>query len=469
MTFTSPYFWLFLLGAVCCYYGTPSSWRWLMLLLMSYLFYWWQSPYLTLILMAITLVSYLGGIGVANAKTEQRSRAVFWGSLGVCIFMLVLLKYGTAGFLPGFSFLGAMAIVGVSYYVFQAISYLTDIRLGLLEPEKHVGYYALSLSFFPKLLQGPIERGGDILPQLHANLPFDYQAARSGLLLFAWGLFQKVVIADRLGMYVDAVYNDLQVYTGVPLILATYGFAGQIYFDFAGYTNMAIGSAKLFNITLTPNFNQPYRATSIAEFWRRWHISFSRWIFDYIFKPFQMAWRDAGAVGTSLALLITFLVSGLWHGISSGFVIWGVLHGLYMVCGVIYRPWRKKLHELFGFSNSLLLKIWQIFFTFHLVCIAWVFFRANNLSDALYLFKHLLPGEGSSIKGFLMIKGDREFYITTLLLVGLAVTPFTPSLLAIHLKKLLEGPWRWLCYTMVVIAILVLGIFHQGAFLYGRF
>jgi alginate O-acetyltransferase complex protein AlgI len=364
--------------------------------------------------------------------------------------------------------LQTMVTIGVSYYTFQAISYLIDIRLGLLKPEHHLGYYALSLAFFPKLLQGPIERGGDLLPQLQDSKPFDYLAARSGLLLVAWGLFQKVVIADRLGMYVDTVYNDLRSYQGASLLLATYGYAGQIYFDFAGYTSMAIGSARMFGIALTPNFNQPYLATSIADFWRRWHISFSRWILDYIFKPLQLGWRNWGTAGTSLALLITFLVSGLWHGASWGFIVWGLLHGCYMACSVWYRPWQKKLHHWLGISKTPLLKFWQIGITFHLVCLAWVFFRANSLSDAFYVLQHLWPLQTEALRGFMMIKGDRELYITLLLLGGLMTAVLFPPFKH-GIAAQFNGRWRWAGYYLLVLIIFVCGIFHQGAFLYGRF
>jgi len=468
MTFSSPYFWLFLISTLALHHLTPERWRWLLLLGASYLFYWWQAPYLPLVLAAITAISYLCGIGMLNTDSGFRRGSLFWGGVSSCILLLALLKYGSAGLLPGTSALQTMVTIGVSYYTFQALSYLIDIRLGLLPPEQHLGYYALSLAFFPKLLQGPIERGNDLLPQLRTGKPFDYLAVRSGLLLVAWGLFQKVVIADRLGMYVDTVYNNLHAYQGLPLLVATYGYAGQIYFDFAGYTSMAIGSARLFGINLTANFNQPYLATSIADFWRRWHISFSRWILDYIFKPLQLGWRDWGATGTALALLITFVVSGLWHGASWNFVIWGMLHGIYMACSVWYRPWQKKLHNWLGVSKKPLLKLWQIGITFQLVCLAWVFFRANSLDDALYVLQHLWPLQTEPLQGLLMIKGDRELYITTLLLGGLMTTVLFPSLKhGIH--TLFTGRWRWAAYYLLVLIILVCGIFHQGAFLYGRF
>ena len=468
MTFSSPYFWLFLLVILSFHYVVPHRWRWGLLLGSSYLFYWWQAPYLVVILLAVTFISYVGGIKIADATADRQAKLVFYGAVLLCVLLLALLKYGAAGILPWPTTLHTIVIVGVSYYTFQAIGYLADIYLGLLKPERHCGYYALSLAFFPKVLQGPIERGDELIPQLRAIKEFDYQMVRSGLLLFAWGLFQKVVIADRLGMYVDSVYNDIHSHSGVSLLLGTYGYAGQIYFDFAGYTSMALGAGRLFGVSLSPNFNQPYLATSVADFWRRWHITFSRWILDYIFKPLQLSWRDYGIIATMLALLVTFLVSGVWHGVSYGFVIWGGLHGCYMASSVLYRPLQKKIHGWLGLDGTLLLKIWQIFFTFHLVCLAWVFFRANSVADAIYLLQHLWPMQGGHAMSLLMAKGDREWYITATILLGLCLTTVFPSLRQ-RIEAAFNGNWRWVCYYLLVMTLFICGIFHQGAFLYGRF
>jgi len=183
------------------------------------------------------------------------------------------------------------------------------------------------------------------------------------MLLFTWGLFKKVVVADRLALYADQVYNNVHDYTGLSLIIGTYAFALQIYFDFSAYTDMARGTGRMFSINLTENFNHPYLATSIADFWRRWHISFSRWILDYIFKPLQMEWRNWGQAGTALALIVTFLVCGIWHGATWGFIFWGLLHGIYMAASIYYRPYQKRLHKWLGVEKSTWLKWWQIFVT----------------------------------------------------------------------------------------------------------
>src|ERR1700733_4257563 len=275
--------------------------------------------------------------------------------------------------------------LGVSYYTLQAISYLVDLYLGTAEPERHFGRFALYLGFFPKLLQGPIERSSNLLPQLQVLRGFDYENVRSGLLLFAWGLFKKVAVANRLSTYVNGVYYDPHGYSGITLAAATYMYAIQIYADFSGYTDMALGVARMFNIRLTQNFNSPYLATSIADFWRRWHISFSRWILDYISKPLQMQWRDARTLGVAAALMVTFLFSGLWHGVSLNFVVWGALHGVFIASSVFIKPWQNRTYELARLKNHSVRRFIQVFVTFNLVSFAWIFFRANSLADAWYV------------------------------------------------------------------------------------
>lgn len=402
MPFNSLKYFLFLPVVYLAFYFVGDRVRWFVLLAASLLFYAALNvPYLLVVLVVVAMTTYGFGIWLEQAESEKAKRALLWGGIAANVLILVAMKY--LPFLSGnlkalltlFTLdtqiqpVNAFVAIGVSYYVFQAISYLIDIYLEIEKPERHFGYFALYLSFFPKLLQGPIERAGDLLPQLKRRYDFSYDNMRFGMLLFTWGLFKKVVIADRLALYVDVVYNDVHSFTGLSLLLATYAYAFQIYMDFSGYTDMALGAARMFNINLTQNFNSPYLATSVADFWRRWHISFSRWILDYIFKPLQMQWRNWKSWGTAAALFVAFLISGIWHGASWGFVIWGGLHGLYLACSVFYKPYQKKLHKALGIEKTRLLKVWQIFVTFNLVNFAWVFFRAKSLDDALYVLQHL--------------------------------------------------------------------------------
>ena len=289
-----------------------------------------------------------------------------------------------------------MPSIGVSFYVFQAISYLADVYLEKIEAEKHFGYLALYLSFFPKLLQGPIERGASLLPQLHTQYKFDYETAKNGLVLFAWGLFKKVAIADRLAVFVNFVYETPKEFSGPVLILATVLFAFQIYYDFSGYTDMALGIARLFNIRLTQNFRTPYFSYSIADFWRRWHITFSGWLQDYLFIPFQIIFRGMGSAGTAISLLITFFICGLWHGANWTFIIWGILNGIYLSLYFLTKNLRAKAGRFFMLGKApRLTTVLQVVTTFIFVCFSWIFFRANCIDNALYIVTHIFSGFGT--------------------------------------------------------------------------
>lgn len=467
MPFNSPHYFLFLPTVWLIFYWSPDRWRWLVLLAASLGFYAaFKAPYLLAVLVGVTLLSWCCGKGLAAIPEGRRRTWFFWGGVGGNVAILAVLK--VVPVLQGEPSLWVS--IGVSYFVFQAISYLTDINLELIEPEKHYGRLLLSLAFFPKLLQGPIERSGELLPQLKQPYVFDYDNMRSGLLLFAWGLFKKVVIADRLALYVNAVYGDVHAFTGLPLLLATYFYALQIYFDFSGYTDMALGTARLFNIRLTQNFNSPYLATSIADFWRRWHISFSRWILDYIFKPLQLVWRSRGNAGTALALLVTFVACGLWHGISWGFVMWGLLHGSYMVAEIYWRPYQKRLHKVLGVEKPWLSKIWKMFITFNLVSFAWIFFRARSISDAIYIITNVFDGL-ADVEKFL-VKTNGRLNLVILFVVGLAIMT---SSLSIKNHKLLGycqryKAVRYIIYNLLVLSIIFLSVnTNEAVFLYFQF
>lgn len=398
MTFTSlPYF-LFLPILLILFAGTPQRFRWLLLLAASYYFYACLNvPYLLMTLAVVTGITYGCGILIHRATADATRRIWLSGGIVTNLSVLIWLKYlpflaDNANLLLNGPFPSLritishhFIAIGVSYFVFQGISYLIDIYLDILEPERHPGYFALAMSFFPKLLQGPIERGGNILPQLRALTPLNWENLRAGANLFLWGMFKKVVIADRLAAFVDPVYNNVHAYHGLSLVIATYLFALQIYFDFSGYTDMALGTARCFNIRLTQNFNSPYLATSIADFWRRWHISFSNWILDYIFKPVQMQLRDWQRWGTPLALMVTFLASGIWHGASWNFIAWGAIHGFYLSVAVLFRQQKRKLHKALGIEKSRILAVWQVVITFNMVSFSWIFFRAATFHDALHV------------------------------------------------------------------------------------
>lgn len=484
MTFNSFSYFLFLPVVYLLFYFSPDRCRWLVLLIASYGFYAsFKAPYLLAVLLVTTGISYVCGLRIAAQQDEALQKRWLWIGCFACISLLALFKYlpfieSQTNCIFGFSSTISKTIIsiGVSYFSFQAISYLADIYLEIEEPEHHFGRYALYMAFFPKLLQGPIERAGDLLPQLKYPYRFNYDAMRSGMLLFTWGLFKKVVVADRLALFTDQVYNNVHDYSGLSLILGTYAYALQIYFDFAGYTDMALGSAKLFNINLTQNFNSPYLATSVADFWRRWHITFSRWILDYIFKPLQMQWRNWGNWGVASALVVTFLISGIWHGVSWGFVIWGGLHGLYLASSVYYKPYQKKLHKVLGVEKTKLLKVWQVFVTFNLISFAWIFFRAASLGDAWYIVKNVFNFRESYVQ--IQFNGLSN-YISSNIVMGfgryecIKLALSLLILLVLHNKDhvmVFSKPiiQRWIIYCVLVTLICFLYV-PDGKFIYFRF
>lgn len=458
MPLNSLNYFIFLPVVYLVFYFLGERFRWVTLLVASLLFYSaLDVPYLLAVLMLVATTTYGFAIWLDQAKSEKKKRVLLCSGIAINILVLIGMKYLPFLFdnLRAFSSLISFDIqiqpakvlvsIGISFYVFQAISYLFDVYLEIEKPERHFGYFTLYLSFFPKLLQGPIERSGELLPQLKTKYEFNYDNMRFGLLLFTWGLLKKVV-ADQLGSYVDAAYKDVYAFTGIPLILATYAYAIQIYMDFSGYTDMALGSARLFNINLTQNFNSPYLATSVADFWRRWHISFSRWILDYIFKPMQFGWRHWGQTGTAIALVITFLFSGIWHGATWSFVIWGGLHGFYQAFSVFYRPYQKRIYKCLGIEQSILLRCWQTFITFNLVSFAWIFFRSKTLNDAWVVLKGIFCHNYFSDR-FLI--NNSFAFIFMISIITMTINNRIHNILYHNIV------YRWLLYYILVILILI--------------
>lgn len=469
MTFTSYSYFFYLPLVFALFYLIADRWRWLLLLIASYTFYAsFKAPYLIATLLLVTISSYYCGLRISAHQDESIRKRWLWCGSFISIAILVAIKIlpllvQAHSITGNFNSLFTQSIisVGVSYFAFQAISYLVDVYLEIEDAERHFGHFALYLAFFPKLLQGPIERANDLLPQLKNKYVFDYNNVRFGLLLFTWGIFKKIVIADRLGLIVDAVYNDVGSYTGSPLLLATYGYSLQIYMDFSGYTDMALGSAYLFNIKLTQNFNAPYLATSVSDFWRRWHISFSRWILDYIFKPLQMRWRNFKNWGLVASLLITFLISGIWHGMSFGFLIWGGLHGVYMACSSVYKPYQKKIHKALCVEKTEILRWWQVIITFNLVSFAWIFFRSNTIGDALYVLRHI--GRHSIENASINV-----FDYSNLVIILASLLYYLIFVRHILSGTMLLNKYRWAYYIMHFMIIFYFGI-ANNKFIYFQF
>lgn len=398
---------------------TPRKWRWALLLAASCFFYaTWGPEYIVVLLLTI-VISYYAALymeragkqrgrsanGKKNRGASPSSKTVLVLSIIFCAGLLFFFKYlnffseNVAALLQRFSipmqpFTLRLALpIGISFYLFQTISYLVDVYKGKIPAERHFGIYAVYISFFPKVMQGPIERGESLLPQLHKPRRFHYGQASYGIKLMAWGFFKKLVLADGLSIYVSQVYDNLPSYTGFSLMLATFFYAIQLYCDFSGYTDIALGSAGILGIRLSPNFRSPYFASSIKDFWGRWHISLSSWLRDYIYIP--LGGSRVGRVRHALNIMITFLVSGLWHGASWNYVLWGGIHGALQIIEGFF-PWNKKSSR-FQTDRRLhaMLCIVTVPVTFLLVCFAWIFFRAATLQDAFYVIRNMFTGIGS--------------------------------------------------------------------------
>lgn len=353
--------------------------------------------------------------------------------------------------------------VGISFYIFQALGYTIDVYRGHVEAERNFCTYALFVSFFPQLVAGPIERSDHILPQLKTVHVFRWENIQTGLLLLLWGLFKKMVIADQLAVLVNTAYAAPDAFSGVQLAVATGAFAIQIYCDFSAYSDIAIGSAAMMGFQLIKNFNCPYFATSIKDFWRRWHISLSSWFKDYLYFPLGGSrcsrWRHW------LNIMIVFTVSGLWHGAALTFVIWGALNGLYQVVSDCLRPlWKRMLTALHLSNSNPLLRLVRIVFTFCLVCLTWVFFRANSVSDALLILKSIFTCSGGTLSLSITALGlSRSDLI--LLLCSLVILTVVDALsmlqdLAVRLNRTIV--LRYAVYFLLIVVILIYGSYGPG-------
>jgi alginate O-acetyltransferase complex protein AlgI len=483
--FDSLQYMMFVPAVLAAYQLMPSRWRWAVLLSASIAFYAaLRMPLLVVAWTVVVITSYWLGRRIFDESDGGRKKAYLWAGVAAQVLILGSIKYLGAILrliVPGFEIpaggMDWLSTLGISYYTLQAVSYLVDVYLGTAQPERHFGRFALYLGFFPKLLQGPIERAGDLLPQLQSLGSVEYANVRSGVLLFCWGLFKKVAVANRLAPFVTAVYYDPHGYSGLSLIAATYMYALQILADFSGYTDMALGVGRMFNIRLTQNFNSPYFATSIADFWRRWHISFSRWILDYIFKPLQIEWRSAGKIGVVGALLVTFLFSGLWHGVALTFVTWGLLHGLYLASSVLLKPWREAVYRKIGLANHPYRRVFQGIVTFQLVAFAWIFFRARSIGDGWYIATHLFAGAATRISyatavrvgvmGSILNGGSaRDFAM-----LGAAMTVWILGSIFGKKVRLQEQPiwFRWSMYYALILALVFLNAHDDVGFVYFQF
>ncbi len=394
MLFNSNAFYIFFPIVFTVYWIIPAKYRWGVLLISSYYFYMsWNIKYVTLIL-TTTLVSYCAALLMERTESRRKKKLCLTSALLISFGILFFFKYfnflskSVTDVLQSFAIpvgqatLNLMLPVGISFYTFQTLSYVIDVYRGEVKACRHFGKYATFISFFPQLVAGPIERTRNLLPQIEGEHTFHTEKGIRGAKMIAWGFFKKIAIADTVAIYVDTVYNAAESFTGFPLLLATVLFTFQIYCDFSGYSDIAVGTAGLLDIDLMINFKSPYFSASIREFWSRWHISLSTWFRDYVYIP--LGGNRRGPWRTRWNLLVTFLVSGLWHGADWTYVLWGGIHGLGQI---LEREWNR----MFRIDPNK--KTWlKMGCTFLFVSVTWIFFRANTISDASYILTHLFDG-----------------------------------------------------------------------------
>jgi alginate O-acetyltransferase complex protein AlgI len=489
--FNSIHFLFFFPLVAAAFFLTAPRWRWLLLLAASYYFYAsWRVDYV-LLLFASTSIDYFAALGMERHTRPRPRRLLLGASLAGNLGLLFWFKYaafasGAVGLalsplgvvMPGAGF-SPLLPIGISFYTFQTISYSIDVYRRTIPAQRHFGRFALYVSFFPQLVAGPIERAGRLMPQFERVQRFDVSRARSGVALMAWGFFQKLVIADRLALHVNAVYNAPDGHTAGAVLLATYFFAFQIYADFAGYSNIAIGAARVLGFQLRTNFRQPYLALSLAELWSRWHISLTSWFRDYLYatirdreNPSRMYWARN--------ILVVFLATGLWHGAAWNFVVFGALTGAAIVAGALLRPWREAAWaraqaaaQRVGHRASTALTrgrpIVASVATFHVAAFLLLFFRANTLADAGTLLGAFAVRP--TFAGTLAV--GLPLYQLSLALAGIAVLMAVDLLVRTGsplVQRAQRDRWaRWGLIYATIFATLMFGEFRTIEFIYFQF
>jgi D-alanyl-lipoteichoic acid acyltransferase DltB (MBOAT superfamily) len=480
MLFNSLEFIVFFPIVVAAYFLLNPKYRWILLLAASYYFYMcWNYKYIVLIIVS-TLIDYYAAFLIHHSKKITYKRIFLGASLISNLGLLFFFKYfdffnSNVSYvfdrlnvfyqLPDFNLL---LPVGISFYTFQTLSYTIDVYFGKKEPEKHFGKFALFVSFFPQLVAGPIERSTKLLPQFHQVFSLDYERIKNGIFLMTWGFFKKVVIADRVAEYVNAVYNNPYLYGGFQDLVATLFFGVQIYCDFSGYSDIAIGTAMILGYDLMTNFRRPYLSTSIREFWQRWHISLSTWFRDYVYIPLGgnrvVKWK------WYYNLFITFVISGFWHGANWTFIIWGALHGFYLVLAIITGNWRDRLAISSGLKarkslHSFINLVWN----FVLVYFAWIFFRSNNLSDAFTVIHNIFNFAGYDFY-VPVFQFSADLYISVILIAVLVTIEVLQERHGLEMKfRLQPALIKWLVLLIGIMSIFVLGKWNQNDFLYFQF
>lgn len=488
MLFNSLNFIIFFPIVLIIYWLIPMKLRCGWLLIASWFFYACFDIRCLPVLLGITIITYSGGLLFNNDKNRNKVIAICL--IVLCLANLVIFKYLTFFENNIFSFLSSMGVsfslpayslvapAGISFYTFKAISYVADLYNGKRSPERNLLNYALYLAFFPQIVAGPIDRAGSLLEQIKKNCIIDEEDIRTGALLMLFGYFEKIIVADRISIIVDGIYENYSAFSGAAIIFATVCYGIQIYTDFAGYSYLSIGAARILGFRVADNFKQPYFAVDIRDFWKRWHISMSEWFRDYVYIPLGGGRR--GRRKKLINNMVTFLLSGLWHGASWNFVVWGGLHGLFHLVSDLTKDLRQTVNNRFNTGdNNFGRRLFKMLFTFIMVDYAWMFFRAGSLGVAIDMTKRIVTD--------LRLYSLSFEFITSLGLSGAQLNMIVMALLIIVIvdvlreKKLNIIRWldeqgvvfRWLCYICSALTVLLAAVQNlgqsTGEFIYFRF
>lgn len=471
MSFYSFLFVVFFAVIFLCYWKVQSKHRWKIMLAAGYIFYASLNFKYLLLLVILTGITYITALKLGQQSRRQKQLVVLYIIFEICI----IFSFKYLGFLESiicdisaavgkeisFNVVNIIAPIGLSFYIFQTMAYVIDVYKGKIVAEQNWGYLAVSIAFFPILLSGPIERIPSLIDQFKECKKFEYQESKAAFYQILLGYLKKIIIADSIAIYVNQVYDDVYSYKGISLLLAVFLYSMEIYFDFSGYSDIAIGISGLFGIHVKPNFERPYFSCSIKEFWRRWHITLTAWFREYVYIP--LGGNRKGEWKTDRNTIVTFLISGLWHGANWTFVLWGGLHGALLV---IERNIRKYTQNTNIKIPKLIKQIW----IFWVVSFLWVFFRANTISDAIYILMNCMQGIGNPVDYFgtiISVLGMPIFQIILLLFFGIIV-----FIIEIYEEKEIQMKYNPILIMMIIECALFYYLQYGAdstAFIYSQF
>lgn len=472
MPFNSFNFWLVFPFIFGLYWLIPAKYnqaRKVFLILVSYLLYMNWKPAFAVVLLGVTLVTFFGGWVFDDQSDTKKKKRLAWLFAVMALLPLLVFKYynflnesltsglATVGLKFSMPGLNWAVPVGISFFTFQAVGYMLDVYHGKTKVEKNIVDYILFVSFFPQVTSGPISTANELLPQIKSTHKFDYEQGKQGLKFLLWGMFIKLVVADRLGLFVDTVYANYIHYNGTTCFVASVCYTLQIYCDFAGYSLMAIGIARTIGFNLPDNFKRPYFAVSITDFWRRWHITLTRWLTQHVYIP--MGGNRCSKAKNYWNIFVTFLVSGIWHGANWTFIVWGCMHG---VLQIIEKALGWQKYE----GNNRAVKVVRIVVTFLLVNFAWIFFRMPDITSVGIVVGKIFTSIGTpNLSGL-------DIFSKLILFIGIAILVFKDlkdEFLPNRLTFLRRGLFRWSIYIVLFAMILALGVLDSGQFIYVNF